>query len=122
MIINNKQVNIWRGTEPPPTLYHIWLKDDSKLKIHNGEKWITILDDFKTIEELKNLLTKVTEIESKVNLLSEKKINNKLISNNPVLDATDISIIEAGTTISKNDSLNEALLKLDRLLDTQTIN
>jgi hypothetical protein len=27
----NKNISVWRGSDTPPTNYHLWLKDDNKL-------------------------------------------------------------------------------------------
>jgi len=45
-MINNKQINIWRGSEAPPTLYHLWLKDENQLLKYDEEQqdWIVFLD------------------------------------------------------------------------------
>ena len=122
MIINNRQVNIWRGSGVPPTIYHIWLYNDTQLKIYNGEEWITILNDTTIVEKINELLDKVSELESEINVLNTKKVNNKLISSNPVLNAGDIVITDSGTFITQNDTSEESLLKLDQLLSTQIIN
>lgn len=37
----NKNIQIWRGFDTPPTNYHLWLKEDSLYK-YNGEEWIPI--------------------------------------------------------------------------------
>lgn len=37
----NKNIQIWRGFDTPPTNYHLWLKEDSLYK-YNGEAWIPI--------------------------------------------------------------------------------
>ena len=58
MIINNKQINIWRGSDVPPTLYHIWLFNESELKIYNGVEWITIIDSINIAERLIELSDK----------------------------------------------------------------
>lgn len=44
-IINNKQVNIWRGADPPPTIYHIWINQQRQLCLYDGEKWVAFLDN-----------------------------------------------------------------------------
>lgn len=122
MIINNRQVNVWRGSGVPPTIYHIWLYNDTQLKIYDGNEWITILNDTTIVEKINELLDKVSELESEIDTLNTKKVNNKLISDNPILDATDIALTESGIFINENESSEESLLKLDQLLSTQIIN
>lgn len=44
-MINNRQVNLWRGNQEPPTIYHIWIKDNNKLLLYDGNIWKTFLDE-----------------------------------------------------------------------------
>lgn len=44
-MINNRQVNLWRGNQEPPTIYHIWIKDNNKLLLYDGNNWKTFLDE-----------------------------------------------------------------------------
>lgn len=44
-MINNRQVNLWRGIQEPPTIYHIWIKDNNKLLLYDGNNWKTFLDE-----------------------------------------------------------------------------
>ena len=45
-MIKNKQVNMWRGSEEPPTIYHVWIKDDLTIELYNGSEWeFTFIDD-----------------------------------------------------------------------------
>lgn len=47
------QVNVWRGSDEPPTLYHVWIKDDDSLYLYDkvAGKWKRFLDstDFTTV-------------------------------------------------------------------------
>lgn len=47
------QVNVWRGSDEPPTLYHVWIKDDDSLYLYDkvSGKWKRFLDstDFTTV-------------------------------------------------------------------------
>jgi len=45
-MIQNKQVSIWRGNSEPPTLYHIWLRNESELLRYDDTqaKWVVFLD------------------------------------------------------------------------------
>jgi hypothetical protein len=36
-ILLNKQVNVWRGSSEPPTIYHVWISDNQTLKLHDGK-------------------------------------------------------------------------------------
>ena len=62
MIINNKQINIWRGQDIPPTLYHLWLYNESELKIYNGVEWITVIDSINIAERLIELSNKIDNL------------------------------------------------------------
>jgi hypothetical protein len=39
----NKNISIWRGSEAPPTLNHIWVKEGSFL-IYINDEWKLITD------------------------------------------------------------------------------
>ena len=45
-LVNNRQVNIWRGSEPPPTIHHVWIKDDNTLFLYDTqyEDWVAFLE------------------------------------------------------------------------------
>jgi hypothetical protein len=87
-MINNKQINIWRGDQTPPTIYHVWIKDNSKLLLYNGTEWVVFLDNKELIENVNNLL--------------KATVNNKKIIDNPILDATDIDLKNSGNYTTKN--------------------
>lgn len=114
MMINNKQVNIWRGDQTPPTLYHIWIKDNSKLLLYDGEQWIVFLDNRDIIDSINEIINRIEELENKT-------INNKAIKTNPVLDGTDLLLKEDGTYVKSNQTLTNSLLTIDTLLTTQII-
>ena len=40
----NKNISIWRGSNTPPTNYHLWIKDDNQIYLHNGTTWDPIVD------------------------------------------------------------------------------
>lgn len=44
--MDNRQVGVWRGTNPPPTNWHVWVKDDTSLYLYDTEKkeWVTFLE------------------------------------------------------------------------------
>lgn len=44
-ILLNKQVNVWRGDQEPPTIYHVWISGSQTLKLYNGKEWQTFLDN-----------------------------------------------------------------------------
>lgn len=66
----NKNISIWRGTQTPPTNYHLWEKEDGGLYVYLDEKWQhlvnptdkTILDEHQQqLDKIKNL--SLTEID-----------------------------------------------------------
>lgn len=40
----NKNISIWRGSNPPPTNYHIWVKDSGELFLKIEDEWSIISD------------------------------------------------------------------------------
>ena len=79
--INNRQVNLWRGSSEPPTKYHIWIKDN-KLLLYNGEKWMVFVDNFESL----------SEIQKAVENLSNSTVNGTPIKDNPVLSSLNVLI------------------------------
>ena len=121
MIINNKQVNLWRGTSEPPTIYHIWIYNDTQMKVYDGEKWTVFIDDTATIEKINQLIERVDNLEQDVSDLNSATVNGKQISTNPVLDGRDLKIEQDGTYVDPVNSLSTSIIKLDTLLSTQII-
>ena len=121
MIINNKQVNLWRGTSEPPTIYHIWIYNDTQMKVYDGNEWVVFIDDAATIEKINQLIERVDALEQDVSDLGSSTVNGKQISTNPVLDGRDLKIEQDGTYVDSVDSLSTSIIKLDTLLSTQII-
>lgn len=101
--INNRQVNLWRGSNEPPTKYHIWIKDN-KLLLYNGEQWIVFVDNFESISDLKKAIEK----------LSNSTVNGKAIKDNPILTSLDILIGKDLNEFSSKDSVFSILESLDK--------
>lgn len=110
-MIQNKQVSIWRGNSTPPTLYHLWFKNEEQLLRYDDEqkKWVVFLDS-------NNLDIKIAEF---LNALDAFSINGKSIKDNPVLDGYDIKIEFNGNYIKRDQTVSEALQTLDGLLTTK---
>lgn len=107
-MINNRQVNFWRGDKEPPTIYHIWIKDNSKMLLHNGTEWVVFLDN--------------GDLVSQVNELLNATINNKLIKDSPILYGTDITLgSNSNNFFNKDDTISKSIERLDTLLTTQII-
>lgn len=101
--INNRQVNLWRGSNEPPTKYHIWIKDD-KLLLYNGEQWIVFVDNFESVSDLKKAIEK----------LNNSTVNGKAIKDNPILTSLDILIGKDLSKFSSKDSIFSMLESLDK--------
>lgn len=111
-------ISIWRGNDTPPTNYHLWIYNDEEIRLYKNNQWITILDDEQSAETIKEILTRLTTIENSFNSAT---INNKSISSSPVLNSTDIKNVNSGIYINGGSSLEDNLLKIDTLLQTQII-
>lgn len=123
-MINNKQVNIWRGTDSPPTEYHVWIREGPtsvRLLLFNGVEWVVFLDDAATIAKVNELMQNVADLETSVEELGNKTINSKQISTNPVLGGEDLLVGQSGAYVSTSDSVTESILTLDSLFQTQII-
>ena len=119
-MINNKQISVWRGTDAPPTVHHIWLLN-MKMLIHNGTDWVTFVDDSATIEKVNQIIDRLDALELSLNSVNNYTINSKLISSNPVLNADDLTLNKSGTYVTSSDKVSESVIKIDTLLTTQVI-
>ena len=115
-MVNNRQVNFWRGDTIPPTIYHIWIKDNSKMLLYDGEKWVVFLDNKEIIDILDKVQQLLDEMQAKID-----EIGNKTIKTNPVLDGTDILINATGNYVIQTETLAQTALRLDNLLSTKII-
>lgn len=120
-MVNNKQVNFWRGDMTPPTIYHIWIKDNSKMLLYDGEKWVVFLDNREIIDILDKVQQLLDEMQAKIDEIENKTVNKKPIKTNPVLDGTDILINATGNYVIPTETLAQTALRLDNLLTTKII-
>lgn len=120
-MVNNKQVNFWRGDMTPPTIYHIWIKDNSKMLLYDGEKWVVFLDNKEIIDILDKIQQLLDEMQAKIDEIENKTVNKKPIKTNPVLDGTDILINATGNYVIPTETLAQTALRLDNLLTTKII-
>lgn len=60
----NKNVSIWRGTQTPPTNYHLWEKQDGSIYVYIDEQWRYLVapGDKTTLDENKKLLDKLKQL------------------------------------------------------------
>lgn len=110
-MIKNKQVNIWRGPDTPPTNYHIWFKDEKQLLRYDEDanEWVIFLDSSGIVDVIADFLQVIDNL----------TINGKSIKSSPVLDGSDIRINQNGHYIKQGDTIQQAALKLDSLLTTK---
>ena len=120
-MINNKQINVWRGDQEPPTIYHVWLYNSAKLLLHNGTEWVIFIDDAATVTRIDELAEQIENVKQSVSELGQHTINHIAISENPVLTGKDIMLNATGSFLTGLDSITQSLQKLDRLLTTQII-
>lgn len=120
-MVNNRQVNFWRGDMTPPTIYHIWIKDNSKMLLYDGEQWIVFLDNKEIIDIVNKIQEKLDGMQEEIENLGNKTVNKKAIKNNPVLDGTDLLIGWSGNFIDKSLTVAQTAQKFDELLTTQII-
>lgn len=118
-MVNNKQVNFWRGDQTPPTIYHIWIKDNSKMLLYNGLKWVVFLDSKEVIDTIEQFQEQLDRIEQNITTLGNKTVNKKYIKDNPVLNGDDIYYTKNGQYINNSNTLSQSLNILDKLLTTQ---
>lgn len=120
-MVNNKQVNFWRGDMTPPTIYHIWIKDNSKMLLYDGEKWVVFLDNKEIIDILDRIQEMLDNMQDKIDEIENKTVNKKPIKTNPVLDGTDILVNATGNYVIPTETLAQTALRLDNLLSTKII-
>lgn len=120
-MVNNKQVNFWRGDMTPPTIYHIWIKDNSKMLLYDGEKWVVFLDNKEIVDILDKIQEMLDNIQDKIDEIGNKTVNKKPIKTNPVLDGTDILVNATGNYVIPTETLAQTALRLDNLLSTKII-
>lgn len=117
-MINNRQVNIWRGTKEPPTIYHVWIFDDLTIKLHNGTEWVTFIDNFEVIDKINQILESIETLE---NFMDNSTINGYKVKTNPVLNGLDLEVKKKGSFIEENENVTNAIMTLDELFRTQII-
>ena len=115
---DNKQINVWRGSEPPPTNYHMWIFTDLTIKLFIDGEWTTFIDNAKIGQSIVEIIERLDSLED---FMNNATVNNKLVKDNPVLDASDLLNTVSGTHIEKNDNVASALMEIDGLLTTQII-
>lgn len=121
VMVNNRQVNFWRGDTIPPTIYHIWIKDNSKMLLYNGEKWVIFLDNKEVLDILNKIQDMLDSMKEQIDDVGNKTVNKKPIKTNPVLDGTDININDNGNFIVSTETIAQTAIKFDNLMTTKII-
>lgn len=117
-MIKNKQVNMWRGSEEPPTIYHVWIKDDLTIELYNGSEWVTFIDDISIGEQIVEIINNLQSLQE---FMNTSTVNGHKIKNNPILDAMDLKSAKDGVYVNGNDSIANTLMIVDELLTTRII-
>lgn len=110
-MIQNKQVSIWRGNSEPPTLYHIWLRNETELLKYDDQqsKWVVFLDSASLDQKIMEFLE----------MLAGVTVNGHPIMESPEIDGEDIKIQFDGNYLKRNYTVDEALATLDALMTTK---
>lgn len=119
-MLDNKQVNLWRGNDLPPTIYHVWIYDNRQIKLFNGDDWVIFTDNLEILEKLNLLEEQLSELDSKLNDVYEFKVNDKYIKDNPVLTGKDIKLDAQGAFVT-NTAVSDNILIIDKLFNTLMI-
>ena len=115
---DNKQINVWRGSETPPTNYHMWIFTDFTIKLYINGAWTTFIDNASTAKAIIEIIERLDSLED---FRDNVTINSKLVKDSPTLDATDLLSKTSGVYVEENDNVADALTKIDELLTTQII-
>lgn len=68
----NKNISVWRGSDTPPTKYHIWVKNDNSILIFINDSWKEIISS-KDKKKLNRLIDNSTDEDSPANLYLPSK-------------------------------------------------
>ena len=121
MMVNNKQINVWRGDQEPPTTYHVWIYSSEKMLLHNGTEWVVFIDDTATVARIEYLTRKIENVENSVVALGQHTVNGIAIVDDPVLTGQDIVGGTSGNFLTESDSISLTFQEIDKLLTTQII-
>lgn len=121
VMVNNKQVNFWRGDQTPPTIYHIWIRYNREMLLYDGTQWVVFLDNKAIIDTLNDIQARIDNLQSQITSTGNYTVNSKAIKTNPVLNGTDIPINTNGTFVQSTETVAETINIIDKLLTTQII-
>lgn len=120
-MINNKQVNLWRGTNPPPTIYHVWIYNNEKILLYNGEEWVLFVDDIETVNKIIALQKQVDTIQTDLDQVRKSTVNSKPITENPVLTGEDLLLNKNGQFVNSEQTITKTIQILDSMFQTLII-
>lgn len=120
-MINNKQVNLWRGDNPPPTIYHVWIYKESKILLYDGTDWVIFVNDKDTVDKITALQKQVDKIQINLDDVIDSTINNKKIIENPVLSGQDLLLNKNGYFVTPEQTISDSVVTLDSKLYTLII-
>ena len=120
-MINNKQINVWRGDHEPPTIYHVWIYGNEKILLHNGTEWVVFIDDIATVARIESLTQRIENVENSVNVLGQHTVNGIAIVEDPVLTGQNIKLDTTGNFLNATDTIGLTFQNIDKLLTTQII-
>lgn len=109
-IILNKQVNVWRGPNEPPTIYHVWIYDNKTLKLHDGQSWKTFLDAPGLSVSIVNNNVRVSSGETYFDIVTQGNALRVTKNGNNIIFQSN-----ALTTIPTDDYLNWTGEKLEHV-------
>lgn len=114
----NKNVAVWRGSNTPPTIYHLWIKEDNSQWLYKDTGWVNVNEeiqgDLQDIYEV--LYTQHSQVSLSVSpTIIEKGIptnitarwstkfnNEEIASNSLTLKSGGTVLANSGTTYSES--------------------
>lgn len=74
----NKSISIWRGNNTPPTIYHLWIKEDNTQWLYKEDKWVSANEQIE--ESLQDVYEVLYTQHSQVSLSATPTIIEKGVS------------------------------------------
>ena len=96
----------------------MWIYTDFTIKLFIDGEWTTFIDNASTAQAIIKIIERLDPLE---NFMGTATVNEKLVKNNPVLDAGDLKSKASGNYVKENDNVASALMTLDKLFRTQII-
>jgi hypothetical protein len=105
----NKNISIWRGSNTPPTLNHLWVDETNNVKININNEWISLFDS-----DLKEFLLDYMNNKEYETLRRELQfyIDNKELD---LIEYNNVDLTNLNTLLSIKDLLEKSDTYLARL-------